>query len=294
MKLRDKIHTSLQKKVLDKAIKQLTGDIGDYYIDENRLLFRIKEEKVKLLNELNFVLPSWEEISKVAKKYYKNFDETVATKIVYEFSYLTQEKDLVVNAKNSDIVLGNNNFTNLIIKDANNVKIYGDPIENGELIVNAKNIEVMNMAFPISKGLKLTSEFILFSRINLASLKNVNIDSKFVEFYHSSIICADTLNIKSDLILCEKAKLNALNKIEIINSNCDEIKSVSAPTIIYNGQDISYSEGIVMPKLRRNLIEVLCKTKNKVSNDLKYELEMKTEKIKEELNNKPITKILKK
>ena len=234
MKLRDKIHTSLQKKVLDKAIKQLTGDIGDYYIDKNRLLFRIKEEKVKLLNELSFVLPSWEEISKVAKKYYKNFDETVATKIVYEFSYLTQEKDLVVNAKNSDIVLGNNNFTNLIIKDANNVKIYGDPIENGELIVNAKNIEVMNMAFPISKGLKLTSEFILFSRINLASLKNVNIDSKFVEFYHSSIICADTLNIKSDLILCEKAKLNALNKIEIINSNCDEINSSEIKSVAFS------------------------------------------------------------
>ena len=49
-----------------------------------------------------------------------------------------------------------------------------------------------------------------------------------------------------------------------------------------------------MPKLKKNLIEVLYKLKNKVSVDFNNELEIKTNKIKQELENKPITKILKK
>lgn len=293
MNLKDKIHTSLQEKVLDKAIKQLIGDIGDYYIDENRLLFRIKEEKVKLLNELNFVLPSWEEISKLAKKYYKNFDDTVTSKVVYEFSYLTEEKDLVVNAKNSDVVLGNNNFTNLIINDANNVKIYGDPIEDGGISINAKNIGIIRLNGHINGNINLTSSCLEFYDISLLFAKNINLDSSMIEF-NKSYLFSYNINLKSDLIVIEKSKLSAVNKINIIDTNCDEIKEVDAPVIIYNGQDISYSDGIVIPKLRRNLIDVLRQAKNKVEADMQGKLKVEIEKIEQNLNSKPITKILKK
>ncbi|MBO5909184.1 MAG: hypothetical protein J6Q67_05320, partial [Clostridia bacterium] len=90
------------------------------------------------------------------------------------------------------------------------------------------------------------------------------------------------------------SKLKAKNKIEITNTNCDKVEGVHAPIIIYNGQDISYSDDIVIPKLRSNLIEVLRKVRDKVRVDIKDELEIETENLKEELNNKPIVKMLKK
>jgi len=294
MNLNEKRHKKLQEKALDNAIKKLIPDIGDYYIDDKRLLFKVKDEKIELLEKLHFSLPSWYVISSIAKTLYKEFDDTVATKVVYEFSYLSEEKELLVSAKNSDIVLGYNNFTNLIINDANNVKIYADTLEKGGMNINAKKIEFVSILSSINKDIDLTSECVLFYRSKLICLKNININSDFIEFYNSEIMYSDNLYLKSSLIVSDNSKLKAQNKIEIIDTNCDEIKGVDASIIIYNGQDISYSENIIMPKLRKNLIDVLRKVRNKASTDLDNQLEIETQKLKQEFNNKPITKILKK
>lgn len=294
MKLRDKIHAFLQEKALDKAIKQLIGDIGEYYIFEDKLLFKIEEEKIKLLNELDFILPSWEEIAKVAKTIYKNFDKKVATKVVYEFGYLAQEKDLVVSAENSDIALGFNNFTNLIIKNADNVKIYADTLEDGGMSINAKNIEFMRIHSCIKENINLVSESVEFYNSNLVVLKNIYINSKLLEFDETEIMYSENIYLKSDLIVAEKSKLKAQNKIEIINTNCDEISGIEAPTIIYNGQDITYSEGIVMPKLREQLLNHLREIRNNVTRDIDNKVKESAHKQKESLESKPITKILKK
>jgi len=294
MNLNEKRHKKLQEKALDNAIKKLIPDIGDYYIDDKRLLFKVKDEKIELLEKLHFSLPSWYVISSIAKTLYKEFDDTVATKVVYEFSYLSEEKELLVSAKNSDIVLGYNNFTNLIINDANNVKIYADTLEKGGMNINAKKIEFVSILSSINKDIDLTSECVLFYRSKLICLKNININSDFIEFYNSEIMYSDNLYLKSSLIVSDNSKLKAQNKIEIIDTNCDEIKGVDASIIIYNGQDISYSENIIMPNLRKNLIDVLRKVRNKASTDLDNQLEIETQKLKQEFNNKPITKILKK
>ena len=102
------------------------GYMGDYYISnkDRELQFNMEEEKLSFFDKLNFDLPSWEEISKQAKIIYKNFDDTVATKVVYKFSLIMIEKNLVVSAKDSDILLKNNNFVNLNIKSSENVEIY--------------------------------------------------------------------------------------------------------------------------------------------------------------------------
>ena len=49
-----------------------------------------------------------------------------------------------------------------------------------------------------------------------------------------------------------------------------------------------------MPKLRENLIDVLRKVRNKVSTDIKEEIDQEQIKLEHDLNNKPIFKVLKK
>ena len=53
MKTKEKIHKYLQEKALNKAINQLIGDIGEHYIDDKKLLFRVKDEKIELLEKLD-------------------------------------------------------------------------------------------------------------------------------------------------------------------------------------------------------------------------------------------------
>lgn len=125
-KIKEKIQEKLQKRALNKAIINLIGYMGDYYISnrDKELQINIEEEKLSFFDELNFDLPSWEEIAKQAKIIYKNFDDIVVTKVVYKFNLIMIEKQLVVSAKDSDIFLKNNNFVNLNIKSAENVEIY--------------------------------------------------------------------------------------------------------------------------------------------------------------------------
>ena len=100
------------------------------------------------------------------------------------------------------------------------------------------------------------------------------------------------------MIETKNTSLKAKNKIEINNTNCDEIKEVDAPIIRYNGQDISYSESIIKPKLMGNLIEVLKEIRSKTYSMIENQVKIETQKYKQDLenslNNKSITKILKK
>ena len=65
-KIKEKIQEKLQKRALNKAIINLIGYMGDYYISnrDKELQINIEEEKLSFFDELNFDLPSWEEIAK--------------------------------------------------------------------------------------------------------------------------------------------------------------------------------------------------------------------------------------
>jgi len=296
MKINKKIHKNLQEKALDKAIKKLVGGayFGYWHIDDGKLFFKVEDKVIKFMEDLNFDLPSWNEISKYAKKIYKNFDDTVADNVMYNFSFLTEEKDLRISAKDSDIVLGHNNFTNLIITDANNVKVYGSALEDGGIDINANSIRISRLDGHMHGNLNLKSSILVFEDIYILYANNMNFNSEMIEFKKSYLFSDNNINLKSDLILTEKSRLSAVNEINIIDSNLDEIKEVDAPIITYNGVDISNAESIIIPKLRRNLIDVLRKVRNQVKKEFDNELNIEKIKKEQELNNKPITKILKK
>ena len=103
----------------------------------------------------------------------------------------------------------------------------------------------------------------------------------------------ENATIKADVIDLNNSKLQTNNKIEIINNSCEELKGVDAPIIIYNGKDITYSEGIVKPKLRKQFLEQLKELRNNITNNIDIKLKDSVKKQKQSLESKPITKLLK-
>lgn len=298
MTLKDKIHNKLQEKALNKALLETIGDIGDDYICEDELQITIQKDKLENFNELNFVFPSWNKIEKLAKKYYKKFNLPNVKKIMYGFDFLHLDKDLIVDAEGSNVYIGSNTCSNIKILGADKVEIFGSPIEyngthNGGIDIHAKNIEIFNFRDAVYGDINLISEFLELNNTTLVMTKDINIKSKFLEFNNADIT-SKNMYLTSSLIVCENSKLKARERIIINNPNCDEIKEVDAPSIRYNGQDITYSESIVMPKLRNNLIDVLKKLRNRVYANIVVKVNEESERYKKELNNTPSIKILKK
>jgi len=300
--LKDKIHTYLWKKALDEAIFELVGPWGEYYIDdeETDIYFKFKNNKIIELENLQFNLPSLDEIKKLAKKKYRKFDGSIINKIVYGFEFskytlkpsvIDWERNLTLIAKDSDIDIYYSIFNNINIQSTGKVKMF-DTSSNSNINIDAKTVEI-NGCSRLSRGdTNINAEYVEFNNVHM--VKNLNINSQLISLNNLSMTYSDNIILNADMIDCKNSELKAQNKIEITNTNCDEIKGIYAPVIIYNGQDITYSQDIVVPKLRKNLIEDLYKVRNEVSGVLNNELEEKTQKIKQELNNKPITKILKK
>lgn len=298
MKLIDKIHTNLQKLALEIAIEKLVGHWGDYYInDDNNIRLDIRREKIKELETLEFNLPSCAEIKAQAKKNYRKFDDSSINKIIYSINLLNRDlantRDLILTAKeDTDILIDYSAFKKIDIQSEGKVLVWYSASDY-DINIKAKEVEITNVFLPAG-NINITAEYVsLNSTVTL--LKDLIINSQMITFNHyADVLGAENIKLQADMIDCKDSKLKAQNKIEIVNPNCDEIKGVDAPLIIYNGQDITYSEGILVPKLRSNLIDVLYKVRKKVRDELKSELEEETQKIKQELNNKPITKMLKK
>lgn len=293
MKTRDKIHEFLQEKALNTAILKTVGDIGNYFIENGELKIWARYGKLIEFDIFNFIFPSWKEIREKAVKYYPGFDMQKIKKVKYYFVNLNLEKNLNISAKNSDVYLGKNEFIGVNIIDADNVTINDSPVIDGGISINAKNINLIRLNDSVKGDINLTSSCIEFQNISLLFANNINLNSNMIEF-NKTYIFSYNIDLKSNLIVTEKSRLSAVNSINITDTNLDEIKGVEAPLIIYNGQDITHSDGIVIPKLRRNLIEVLQKARNKISAEIDNEIKKETKILKEELNSKPITKILKK
>lgn len=293
MKTRDKIYNYLQEKALNKAISKTVGDIGNYFIENGELKIWARYGKLVEFDKFDFVFPSWEEIREKAIKYYSGFDMPNIKKVKYYFVDLKLEKPLNISAKNSNIYLGKNDFTGVNIIDADNVIINDSPVIDGGINISAKNINLIRLNDSIKGDINLTSSFLESHDISLLFANNINLNSDMIEL-NKTYFFSYNITLKSNFIVTEKSRLSAVKSINITDTNLDEIKGVEAPLIIYNGQDITHTDGIVIPKLRRNLIEVLQKARNKISTEIDSEIKKETKILKEELNNKSITKILKK
>ena len=304
MRLRDKIHNYLQEKALDKAILDLVGPWWKWNINivDNKVYFNFKETNFKLLENFELILPSCDEIKKQAKKKYKKFDDNFIKDIVYRIKFpmwgefCDKCRNLILTAKDSDILLGSNDSKKIDIRSKGLVRIQGY-LSSSDININAKTIELYQANNLYGNSINLNAEFVEFNRTYTTS-KNLNINSSLLSFDNSEIMCSKNINIKSDMIETKNTSLKAKNKIEINNTNCDEIKEVDAPIIRYNGQDISYSESIIKPKLMGNLIEVLKEIRSKTYSMIENQVKIETQKYKQDLenslNNKSITKILKK
>jgi len=302
MKLKEIIHEKLQEKALDKAIEKLVGPWGNYYISEfdGDICFNFDSSKLRLLENIEFNLPSIDDIRELAKKYYKNFDDSWMKNIDYCFKYRNKspiyndnvKPKLKLIAKDSNIYLCYTTYNSVDIKSNGDIHLTDCNFEN-DVKINSKAIMVHSGLTSINGSHKLKADYIELTNVYLLS-KNLDIDSKLISFNDSKFWYVNNAIIKAEMIDLNNSKLEAKNKIEIINPNCEKIKGVDAPIIIYNGQDITYSDGILMPKLMKNLIDVLKQVKINITNDIDSKIQESTKKQKENLENKPIIKIYKK
>lgn len=348
MKFKEKKHAYLQKRALDKAIYKLIGDCGNYYctyfIDEYRknIVFKFENSKYHPgdktnndIEKIEFNLPSIEEIISVAKKIYKNFDDSDIKNIEYNFSYFgykgwnsyNKPKDLILNANGSNINLDYSIFNSIKIDNANNV--YIDSRSLSDIKVKSKLVCLQRSNYELN-DLKLQCEIIKLNSVGSLYAKNINFKASEIDldsvsslnagnvilkaktikskknFYDSEneisgqkiVICADNIDIKD-------RKLKAIKEVIIQNKSCTPIQYIESPKIIYNGKDISNNDEIVIQKLRKKLLHQLKNLRYNINNQVdnlvekevesyKKKLETHKEKLNKYLNNKPITKILKK
>lgn len=280
--------------------------------------------------ELN--LPSIEEIISKAKNIYKNFNDSNIKNIKYVFSYFgysgwnsyNEPKNLILNVNSSNIDLDRSVFNSIKIDGANNVCINSESLTDvkvkskmvslqrsndrlNDLYLQCKIIKLDFIGYLYAKNIKFKASKIDLGRISTLDGRNVILKAKTIKsdrnFYDSEneicgqkiVICADNMDIKD-------RKLKAIKEVIIQNKSCTPIQCIESPKIIYNGKDISNNDEIVIQKLRKKFLYQLKQLKydvnNKVNNIVKEEVENHKkeyeEKLNKSLNNKSITKILKK
>ena len=280
MKRKERRHIIKQQNALNKAILKEIGDLGEYYFYYGMLVYSLSDEKIKDME--NFNLPSWNDIVKCAKKTYRKFDETVAKRIKYEFENLTYDKDLIINAKDSDVYLNNNNFSSIIINDACVVNLVNDIAKEGGIDINASSISLISVNGFINKDLNLKASLeIDFYESNLNVEGNIDVYSDSVEFDKSILKSKKDIYVETNLAIIQNTKLIADNQIvSYFYHLCREGNQIlDAKEIIVNSIDVTNSNTVLKSKLRNDLIELLKALKNKVNNNIQLKSSEETQSI---------------
>lgn len=288
--IKQKIHLKKQKIALDKTIKNLLGDLvksESYYFD-NSLQIKIDNLQIKFGS---LILPSWEELSKEAKKIYKNFDHKVVKKIMYNFVDVPYNPtEFIISAKNSDLGFYSGYLYDIKIVDADNVLVYN--MKNGgtkKIDFNVKDTIVIHHSIfdMIKSSTKLNSKRIecISSQFDSPS-SDIYINTNEINLYNTHIEASKISIIADECITGPITMLKASELINIRDKNCDNFDRISSPKIIYNGVAITDKKDVERLKLNKKLIELLKNMKSNIEN----------EKINNEENtyNKSISKILKK
>lgn len=287
-------HQKLQKAALEKVIKNHIGIVSKYIINNNKLYIIFSLGSVPVKNNL----PDYEELMIFAKTYYHKFDRTLFDKVVYIFRDINLVVDLMtdLNLKKSDVIIENINFFlykkspyKLKITNADKITISGKVRNMHYLELSAETIEFSGAYISSNKSININSNFIDLQNTTIESVENISITSELITSEFSSITAKSNLSVDSQLFDSKHTDLKANNIITIKNPNCEEITGVNAPKIIYNGHDISKSEGIVLPEARKQLLDCLKQMKNNIDDAIEYQIKNQ----REQLNNQEINDILK-
>ena len=286
-----------KKGLQDAAIKAPFASIFDckisYYIDEKDNILEIEIRDIENFGNKKYDLPTLDEVKKTIKKRNKKIAIEKIKKIEYRFVMCNDCKNLEIDAKDADIFIGFSNCDSLKITGADNVFIrFANAHDNLE--IDAKAVEFHNVNTHVNNNFNVKADLIKFWMSRIHTNNEINLNAKKLKFLQNALFAKDSLSLNADEIEAESSEFSADGNLIIDDKNCDEIKNVSASKIIYNGMDITNTEEILMPTLRQHLLKDLYKIRNNVRQNIENELRIETEKIKENLKNKPISKVLKK
>lgn len=294
--VKQKIHLKKQKIALDKTIKKLLGDLvkSESYFKDDFLNIHIDNEYL-LQEELNLILPSLEDISETAKKLYKDFDNKKAMKVNYYFNKIyVMSKKLVITAKGSNLNFFGCYFNDIKITDADKILIHNNIFSKQivqKMEFTSKEKIIINFVdfIEAEEGISFNSnEIDCYLSCFKSSLGDINLTANEIKLIDCGLK-SHKININTDRFLTKEVGLIANDEINITNKNCDEIKGVYAPKIIYNGVDITNTDSIIKPKITKKLIEVL----QKIKNNFEGEINLRTKEYNKELNDTPVKSLRK-
>lgn len=302
----------IKKKILNilrNYLKiQLTGNLGKVVEDENKIICYVSKRKCKYKN-FSYTVPCFginERNKKVAKMY--KLDKPIC----YVIDGLEFKKEVyILGYDNCEIIIKNCKFNfNLGIQVNGKCTLKNTfIIPHHILSVNAKELVIEDI--DIINQLKYAGVDL---HIILAGDKKLDIINSSIgrekEKTKVSIISADQLNlvnskIVGDIVKCDAKRILANNNSSLVASDKVILKTndfqqinITSPTIICNDnifnnkkQSITLEKLVDPLKIKRvELIELLKK--------IKYECEKnntkKINRYRNKLNNKPISKVLKK
>jgi len=289
---KERRHEKLNEKALDQAIKNIIGKYGEYNYNIGRIDFFVNRNVFEIFSQYDVKLPSWEDVKKEAIKIYKDFDDKGIKKIIYRFESIEHKMQLTISAPNSDLYFNDCYLNYLNVLEADEVTLYrvkSACIEKNE--INAKKIKVDLCNLLSAKDLNFLAEQVISiknSRI-FNPMNNSELNSNIIVFCDSNIE-SKNININSERTNSICSKLKAKEKINIYNEMRNKIGNVEADTIIYNGVNITNNEELLKPKLRKQLISVLKEIRGNTVSKIDHDIKL----YKEDLNNTPISKVLKK
>lgn len=286
------LHYNLQMNALNKAVKKLIPFALVSYpeVKERKLYLELDSIDFNEKKSIIGKLPTREAIIDLAKKYYRFFDDNFITNVEYIIVYAYDEAELFISAGECDVRLTDNWFSKVDINGANNILIQGDILKGQDINLNisAESIEIEDTSISTDGYVILDAKNTKFENTKIYS-SILNIYSNSIDICHSKFL-SNFSSFNTDKIIARYSEIKSNKEIKINNKNCDAIEGVDAPKIIYNDVDITNSDGIVKPKLIKNLIADLKELREKVLVNIEEELKVENEK----LENKKIKKILKK
>lgn len=297
-----------ERKIIDKVLNEIIGDIGYYITSGGTIFYTIDLEKLNQLykqnNSYELKLPTIEYIREKVKSAFILFDEMKLQDIKYVLEKSKFDKLVSINT-DSDVIVHNCTFAvGLIIEKAKKVQMTpnyylfnhcGTDIDcNSRLIINAEelefnkcNLNFFGSSFCDDIYVAFNTKEIYMNNLNLISTRNIDINTQNFNI-DSSKIFASKLFINADKVEVKNNKMVSTELISINNKSCTSIENVYAPKILYNGIDITQSEQIQLqlPKARQQLIEKLKELKEKC----KEGIEEDTIRYQESLEKQPLSK----
>lgn len=289
----EEFKNDLENSAIKSTFRKIFNCDITYGINEEDNILVVQIRNKEKLEKEKYDLPTLEQVKKSIKKQYKKSNVEKIEKIIYYFSFCNDCRNLYIDAKNSDVYIAFSNCNSLKITGAENVDLrYATVKDNIE--IDSKQVDFEHINILINGNSNIKADTINFWNTKIHTPYKVNLNSQKLKFKGSLLFAISGISLNADKIDVETSEFSTGGELIINDKNGDEIPNVYASKVIYNGIDISNSEKIIMPKLKQRLINDLYKIRNNILINIENEIKIESEKLKQNLNNKPISKVLKK